>query len=156
MNRYALIQGGIVANVVEQSSAPTIPGLWVLCAATVGPGDTYGGGIFARPAVVAIRRLTKRAFWNRFPVNNEIAMRAVMKSGAPMILAASLERLQTRVEASPFVDLALAEARTGVEWLGSAAVPVTVTFDGVTLPLRLTAGEVAAVLDGAIVDSERP
>lgn len=46
--RFALIQGGIVANVVEQDSLPTVPGLWVACG-NAGPGWTYNGSTFADP-----------------------------------------------------------------------------------------------------------
>lgn len=100
------------------------------------------------------RRLTKRSFWNRFPTSNEIAMRAVILTGSPALLAASLQRLQARVDASPYVDLDLPETQQGVNWLASVQVPATVTIDGTTLPLRLTADEAAAVLNGAILPTE--
>lgn len=46
--RYALIQSGIVANVVEQESLPTIPGQWVACG-NAGPGWTWNGVTFTDP-----------------------------------------------------------------------------------------------------------
>jgi hypothetical protein len=91
--------------------------------------------------------VTKRSFWNRFPMNNEIAMRAVMNGNSPALLAAGLQRLRARVDGSPHVDLKLQETREGVLWLGSTSVPTTATIDGVALPLRLTAPQVTAVLD---------
>lgn len=91
--------------------------------------------------------ITKRSFWNRLPPNNEVALRAIINSGSPALLAASLQRLQARVDASPFVDLKLAETIGGVQWLASTEVPATVSVDGVTLPLRLTAEQADAILN---------
>jgi hypothetical protein len=91
--------------------------------------------------------MTRRNFWNRFPANNEIAMRAVMNGNSPALLAAGLQRLRSRVDASPYVDLKLQETRDGVAWLASEAVPATVTIDGVMLPFRLTAAQATAILD---------
>lgn len=99
-------------------------------------------------------RITKRSFWNRFPANNEVAMRAVMNAGSPALLAASLQRLQTRVDASPYVDLLLPETIQGVYWLASEMVPPTVVIDGVTLPFRLTPEQVAAVIGATPTESE--
>jgi hypothetical protein len=98
--------------------------------------------------------ITKRSFWNRFPVNNEIALRAVINSGAPAILAASLQRLQVRVDASPYVDLRLPETMDGVMWLGSDGVPATAQVDGVPLPLRLTTQQVDAILNTEPTETE--
>lgn len=52
--RWALIQGGRVANVIEQATAPTISGQWVACG-VAGPGWVYdsGTGAFGNPNVVA-------------------------------------------------------------------------------------------------------
>lgn len=49
--RYALINSGLVANVVEQDSTPTIPGTWVACVAcgNAGPGWAYDGSAFTPP-----------------------------------------------------------------------------------------------------------
>jgi hypothetical protein len=92
-------------------------------------------------------RVTKRSFWNRFPPVKETVMRAIMAQGSPALLVGGLQRLQVRVDSSPFVDLALMETRDGVSWLASAMVPLTIVIDGQTLPLRLTADEVAVILD---------
>lgn len=98
--------------------------------------------------------ITKRSFWNRLPAPNEIALRAVINSNSPALLAASLERLKARVDGSPFVDLRLLELVGGVQYLMSDQIPVTVTIDGVPLPLRLTAEEGAAILDTPPTDEE--
>lgn len=45
MNRWALMQGAVCANVVEQDSAPQIGGEWVECTGlAVGPGSRLVGG----------------------------------------------------------------------------------------------------------------
>ncbi len=46
--RFALIDSGLVANVVEQDSTPTIPGTWVACG-NAGPGWAYDGDTFTPP-----------------------------------------------------------------------------------------------------------
>lgn len=46
--RYALIESGRVANVVEQDSTPTILGTWVACG-NAGPGWAYDGDTFTPP-----------------------------------------------------------------------------------------------------------
>lgn len=63
--RYALINSGLVANVVEQDSTPTIPGTWVACG-NAGPGWAYDGDAFTPPAVATAvptvsRRQARRA-----------------------------------------------------------------------------------------------
>ena len=60
MTRFALISGGTVAAVVEQTEAPTLPGTWVECAANVGPGYTYAGGVFTSPAAAVPSAVTMR------------------------------------------------------------------------------------------------
>lgn len=90
--------------------------------------------------------ITKRSFWDRLPGPNETAIRAVVNSGTPALLAAELQKLQARVTDSPYVDLKFQKTIDGVNLLASFAVPATVTFDGVTLPLRLTPEQAQAVL----------
>jgi len=48
MGRFALIESGHVANVVEQDDEPQIGGQWVACG-DAGPGWTYDGSDFAPP-----------------------------------------------------------------------------------------------------------
>ena len=97
-------------------------------------------------------RLTKRAFWNRFPIPNERAMRAIIAQGAPALLAGTFAQLQSRVDSSPWVDVDLPQLRDALAEISSLAVPVTITIDGVTLPLRLTAAEVARIVAPPIDD----
>ncbi len=69
MNRYALIQGGIVANVVEQDDTPQIAGEWVACG-DAGPGWAFDGAVFAPPSipepVAENRNISVGAFFDRF------------------------------------------------------------------------------------------
>lgn len=51
MSRWALIQGGIVATVVEQDAQPRVPGVWVECTGLmVGPGWAWDGSAWTAPA----------------------------------------------------------------------------------------------------------
>jgi hypothetical protein len=66
MQRWALIDGGVVASIVEQDSQPTIGGLWVdVTGQHVGPGNTYSGGVFGPapappPIITKVAMLTGR------------------------------------------------------------------------------------------------
>jgi hypothetical protein len=46
--RWALIEGGKIANVVVQDSRPLIPGQWVQCG-DAGPGWSFDGAKFTAP-----------------------------------------------------------------------------------------------------------
>jgi hypothetical protein len=101
--------------------------------------------------------ITKRAFWSRFPAAKETVMRAV-RLGAPtgyLMLVGSLDRLNSRVESSPYVNLDDAETIGGLTWLASNQCPETIQLDGQSYPLRLTTSEKNAVLSTIIVDGER-
>jgi hypothetical protein len=52
MNRWALIENGLVNLVTEQNQKPEIDGVWVQCADSIGPGWTYDGAQFHAPPVV--------------------------------------------------------------------------------------------------------
>lgn len=52
MARTAVIQGGIVVNVIEAGDGFTLPGCTLVVSDTAGPGDNYANGTFTRqPAV---------------------------------------------------------------------------------------------------------
>lgn len=99
-------------------------------------------------------KITKRAFWNRLPAYNETAMRAVIITGSPVLLAASLRRLEARIEDSPHVDLRLQETIEGLYGLASAATPQYVTIEGQTLPLRITVPQFLSVVNTIPQDKE--
>lgn len=94
----------------------------------------------------ASTRLTKRAFWSRFPQLNFVAMQAILRSGSPALLAGQLGANQLLVSDSPFVDVSLAQTLQAVGGLATEAYPATVTIDGQTLPLRFTTEQAAAIL----------
>lgn len=101
--------------------------------------------------------ITKRAFWSRFPATKETVMRAV-RLGAPagyLMLVGALDRLNSRVESSPYVNLDDQETIGGLTWLSSSQCPETIQLDGQSYPLRLTATEKNAVLSTTIIDTER-
>ena len=66
MDRWALIEGNLVANVVEQETPPFIGGVWInITGKHVGPGYTYENGVFFPPPpppriVTKVDMLTKR------------------------------------------------------------------------------------------------
>jgi len=58
MNRWALIEGNTVANVVEQDEQPQIGGLWIdITNQNVGPGYSYINNTFEMPAAPAESRV---------------------------------------------------------------------------------------------------
>jgi hypothetical protein len=59
MKRWALIQGGKVATVVEQATQPTIGGEWVEVTVQ-GPGWGYVEGAFVPPSAVVPQAVTMR------------------------------------------------------------------------------------------------
>jgi hypothetical protein len=79
MTRYALIQGGVIAAVVEQGSAPTVTGQWVEVTGAFGPGDTYNGVVFSRATLRP--QLTQRAFWRRFLPAERESLQNILATG---------------------------------------------------------------------------
>lgn len=70
MARYAVINSGVVENVIEATSAPTIAGRTVVRSDTANPGDAYSAGVFTprvpsvteqRAATAAQRLVNSRA-----------------------------------------------------------------------------------------------
>lgn len=116
-------------------------------AAAYTPG-TYRAVVVEPTVQQASRRLTRRAFWNRFPPAKEAVLRAV-RLGAPagaLMLVGMLDRLNSRVDASPYVNLDDDQAIDGVRWLASDQAPDFVTLDGQRYALRLTHEEADAIL----------
>lgn len=144
---WANVVNGVIVQVVEQAERPSIDGNWIdVSGQKVGPGFVTNGESWEPPTQRPETRLTKRSFWNRFPVANERAMRAVIASGTPALLAGTFAQLQSRVDSSPWVDVALEETIQGIRDLVAVAVPATITIDGQVLPLRLSSDQAAAIL----------
>lgn len=59
MPKYAVIQNTTVLNVIQADSTPTIPGRTVVDVTilTVGPGDTYNGGVSFTPRTPSTREI---------------------------------------------------------------------------------------------------
>lgn len=122
-------------------------------------GATYSSetGEFTQPEPLPPKRyLTKRAFWNRFPDSKEAVMRAIriMPPAGTVMLAGVLDRLNSRVDSSPYVNLDDAQTVGGIDWLASNLCPATVTLDGVSYDMRLTAQERDAILLAEIQEHE--
>ena len=140
MKRFALIQGGIVANVVEQDDTPQIPGEWIVCD-NAGPGWTYDGSTFVELVPVpSLRHITQLAFLTRFTDDEAIAID--LASIGATTQAASIRRYLAKVNAAKYIDLDLAETRAGVQALEANGL--------------LTAGRATLILDSVIQTSEKP
>ena len=98
MARYAVINGGVVENVVIAQSEPTIAGRTVVLLNTnqpVGPGDSYNGSVFTpyvpsvaetRAAAAATRLVNSRA---RLQQIRDQAFAASSGGAFPSLAAAS-------------------------------------------------------------------
>lgn len=171
--KYALIQNGSVVNVIlaDDSFIAGIANQYDHIEAIdteieqslgVGVGWGWDGG-FVAPAqppapepAPAKRFITKRAFWNRFPDGKEAVMRAIriMPPAGAVMLAGVLDRLSSRVDSSPYVNLDDAQTIGGIQWLASVQCPASVTLDGTTYDMRFTEAERDAVLLAEIQEHE--
>ena len=144
MKRYALIQGGYVANVVEQGGPPQIPGEWVECG-KAGPGWSLDGGVFAPPVTPPVtprpRHITQFAF--RCRVGDDFVAQmelAAMHNGAdapPVQIGKARRRAaMARLGFARWLDLDSAELRAGLE--------------------RTSAADLARIFDAPVRDDERP
>lgn len=77
MSRYALMQNGVVGNVVEQESMPTVPGEWVACPAEVGPGYAFNGSAWLPPSALVPAVVSPRQFKQAL---SRIGLRAAVES----------------------------------------------------------------------------
>jgi len=171
--KYALIQNNSVVNVILadetfiagiSSEYDHIEAIDTALEQSLGVGVGWGwDGSFIAPEIEEQpepappkRFITKRAFWNRFPSLKEAVMRAIRLSApaGTAMLAGVLDRLNSRVDASPYVNLDDAQTIEGIEWLASVQCPASVTLDGVSYDMRLTAQERDAVLLAEIQESE--
>ena len=138
MNRFALVIGGVVANVVESPGKPSIDlgGEWVLCGNTIGPGDLYDGTAFSKPVQVQDWRITKLAFLNRFTQPERLAIRTASKSSV------AIEDYIAMVTEAKWIDLNRPDTRGGVLALEDATL--------------LAPGRALVILDAPVQPYERP
>lgn len=146
MKRYALIQGGIVDNVVEQAESTTIGGEWVAVTGAFGPGDLYSGGVFSKaPAAPVSRRITRSAFFRRFTLDEDAAIELAALDTPAGTPAARRALAKSRVSGrrltlSTFVNLDDPEVRATVQGYETASL--------------LGAGRAAAILNAPITADE--
>lgn len=120
MPKYAVINAGVVLNVIVADSLPTIPGRTVVdvTALTVGPGDTYNGGVSFTPRTPSAREIALAqapdAIRQAYPTLRTWANQAHAASAAyagqnaaqqAATVATTLDRLGTFMDR--FADLAL-------------------------------------------------
>ena len=136
MARWALIQGGRIANIIEASAKPA--GAWVEVQGAFGPGDLYDGQAFSK--ATSPRHITPLAFRNRFTSAEKTTY--AMAASAQTADGAALRAAEQDVLAARFIDLDKTETRQRVMALESAGV--------------LNAGRALQILDAPITDDERP
>lgn len=145
MKRFALIQSGRVANVVERVSVPEVPGEWVDCTGRhVGPGFLWDGAAFTEPPKPAFRDIKTPAFWDRFTnaelVDYDVAMQHdPSASNAQQKAAARLRIFQREASDAGVVNLTKSRVVSFVQGLEGGV---------------LQAGRAAAILGAAITDDE--
>jgi len=136
MNRWALIEGNIVANVVEQDVEPTTGGQWVdITGQHVGPGDSYAAGVFT-PAAPPPPVITKIAMLTRLTDAEYVGILAAAKTDV------EIEGWLGRFNAANTINLDDQRTKDGIALL-------------VTKNL-LTQARADAILTDPVQDNERP
>lgn len=140
MNRYALINGNVVANIVEQDDMPNLPGWWVdVTGLHIGPGYMYDGSAFVQSIEALPRHITQLAFLSRFTDTEAVAID--LASIGATAAAAMVRRYLSKVTAAKFIDLDRDDTRAGVLALETAGL--------------LANGRALEILDGHIAEMER-
>lgn len=149
MSRWALVSGGVVVNVVEQASQPTLPGDWRdVTGQPVGPGHLEdGNGGFVPAAAVSPRHITPLAFRQRFDVAERVTLEiaALDDPSASMPArqaAAALRSMLADVQTARYIDLDRADTRAGVQQLETLGL--------------LAAGRALDILDVPVQAHEQP
>lgn len=138
MKRWALIERGVVANVVEQDSEPSIGGVWLdITGQPVGPGFTYDGTNFAPAVVVEPRIITKVSMLTRRLTQAEFVGILVAAKTDPAI-----EAWKYVFDAASQVDLDSQNTRDGMALLVSKKL--------------LTQARATAILEAPVQPEERP
>lgn len=154
MNTYAIIDGGLVTNMIDaQGEWPEGVDVTNLDPRP-GIGWSYDGQVFtappappADPPPPEVRRVTRLAFWQRFtqPERVSIDLSSIDDPAATQAAreqAAALRDLRTQVNSATFIDLDRADTRAGVQQLEAMGL--------------LATGRVLEILDTAVQEAERP
>jgi len=146
MARYGLIVGGVVVNVVDQATPPTIPGNWVLIAATVGPSDQQDGENFLKLRPERLSLIRGAALLSRLTEAEEAALLVAMSdlpAGSSGVRTAAAElRVWVRRTLAQVWDLRELSTLAWLERLETATI--------------LAAGRAAAICGANVTDQERP
>jgi hypothetical protein len=141
MKRWALIEGELVANVVEQDSQPQIEGLWVeIVDGKAGPGWEYIDGQFIEPPIPPIPPLppiiTKLAFRFRLTDAEYVGILAAAKTDVEVMAWVETFNMVSQIN--------LDDSRTvsGLEMM--------------VTKLLLTEERKTEILTAPVQDSERP
>ena len=151
--RYAIIESGIVINVIEADPEhlPSLPGQQLLASETAGVGWAYADGAFTppvtQPPAALDTRITRLAFRNRFTQAEKVALELAAldnpaASTAQRQQAAALRSYLKDLDAATFVDLERPDTVAGVQSLGAAGL--------------LAEGRGAVILTAPIEAHERP
>lgn len=136
MKRWALIEGNVVVNVVEQADEPSIGGTWVdVTGLHVGPGYIYDGTNFD-PPLAPTPVITKIAMITRFTDAEFVGILAAAKTDV------EVEGWYARFSAASTINLDDQRTQNGLAML-------------VTKNL-LTQARETAILTDPVQPSERP
>ena len=78
--KYAIVKNGVVVNTAISTSPITEE--WIACSDTVGPGDTYSGGVFSKPPTPETPRepISKIEYLRRFTQDERVGIRLAAAS----------------------------------------------------------------------------
>ena len=154
--RYALIQNGVVTNVIEADPdhLPELPDTTLMPSKTAGIGWTYADGTFVEanyPGVEPappIPRITRLAFRNRFTQAEKVALELAALDNPSATMpqrqqSAALRAHMKDLDAASWVDLTRPETVAALQMLEASGL--------------IGEGRAAAILDvDSITDIERP
>lgn len=128
MTRYALIQGGRVADVIDQAEAPTRAGQWVACG-IAGPGWLFNGSTFSAPVEATAWLIDVGPFFDRF---------GSAKINVLASASATVQALVRDLQIRKWVDLQRADVAAGIDALieiGVAGVDAALKAAVLTTPV---------------------
>lgn len=150
--QYALIENGVVSNIIEADAAfiEALPGTWAP-AEGAGIGWHYDGEAFTAPVPESPpaqdTRITRLAFRKRFTQAEKVALELAalddpLATPAQRAQAAAMRAYLKDVDAAQFIDLADAHVAAGVQTLEAAGL--------------LTAGRADEIINAPVREDEKP